>query len=712
MSKKSVALLIVFLLLVGLVPATILAAPPMQGEGTVYTVQKDDWLSRIAEKEYGDPLAYTAIVHYNNLKAAEDESFTIISDPNSIEVGWTIFLPATADAEAFMAEGSGVAMPSAYSEAPMWADMVASGELPPVEERLPAEPLIVQPVDSVGQYSGTWNRAFTGIKDFHAWGRINYEPMLRWPRNPKDSVQPGLAKNWEFSDGGRTLTLTLREGLKWSDGAPFTVDDIIFWWEAIETNTDITAAPHAEWMVNGEPMTLEKVDDLTIKLKFAGPNGLAETTGLAFHGNQWPLGFERFGFFAPHHYLEQYHPAYNADADYILFEEKAFDYNLERPVMTPWQIEEWEAGATELVLKRNPYYWKTDIAGNQLPYFDYVHFDLVEDNEAINLLAIAGDLDMQQRRLDFNKYPVFQENAAAGGYHTALWSSARASWITFFPNQSYTDPAYRELLQNVKFRQALSVAIDRSLINDVTMLGQGEPRTETVVSSSPCFIPELETLNGEYDPASAEALLAEVGLLKSDDGFYTFADGSPLELVIETHFLSGAPLDAIELTAENWNAIGLKTAVETMQRDIFWPRAGANEVMIAVWSTDRGLVPMVDPIYQFPFDERSWMAPAFGTWYKTGGEQGEEPTAEFKASMDLYEEYKITVDSARQVEICKEIVRTASEGHWTIGTIGEDPNLLVVKDKFKNVIEAKDFTADWIIMAPGTQDPSHYYMEQ
>jgi peptide/nickel transport system substrate-binding protein len=106
------------------------------------------------------------------------------------------------------------------------------------------------------------------------------------------------------------------------------------------------------------------------------------------------------------------------------------------------------------------------------------------------------------------------------------------------------------------------------------------------------------------------------------------------------------------------------------------------------------------------------MAPSFGTWYKTNGEQGEEPTPEFKAAMDLYEEYKVTVDPARQVEICKELVRTSTENLWTIGTVGEDPNLVIIKDNFKNVIEARDFTADWIIMAPGTQDPSHYYMAE
>jgi len=537
--------------------------------------------------------------------------------------------------------------------------------------------------------------------------------MLRWPRDPKDPVQPGLAKDWQWSDGGRTLTLFLREGLKWSDGAPFTVDDIIFWWEDIELDENITAAPHAEWVVNGEPMTLEKVDDVTIRLKFAGPNGLAETTGLAFHGNQWPLGFERFGFFAPRHYLEQYHPKYNsALTDYTVFEEMAFDYNVERPVMTPWKLEEWSAGATELVLKRNPYYWKVDVAGNQLPYIDYVHFDLVEDNEAINLLAIAGKLDMQARRIDFQKYPVYQEEGPKNGYHTAIWSSANASTSNFFPNQSYGDPQYRELLQNLKFRQALSLAIDRDLINDVSYLGQAVPRTETVVSSSPCFIPELENYYAEYDPAQAEALLDEIGLAKGSDGFRTFADGSPLELVVETHQLSGAGLDVIELVAENWQAVGLKTAVQTMQRDIYWPRALANEVMIAVWSTDRGLVPMVDPIYQFPFDDRSWMGPAFGVWYKTNGEKGEEPTADFKAAMDLYEEYKTTVEPARQIEICKQLVRNATENLWTIGTVGQDPNLVIIKDNFKNVIESRDFTADWIIMAPGTQDPSHYYFAQ
>lgn len=594
-------------------------------------------------------------------------------------------------------------------EAPMLAELVAAGELPPLEERLPSEPLVVEPVESIGQYGGTWRRAFRGIADFHAFGRMVYEPMLRWPRNPSDPVQPGLAKEWIWNEDGTELTLVLREGLKWSDGAPFTTADITFWWEDIEMNPEITPAPHAEWVVNGEPMTLEVIDDLTIKLHFAGPNGMAETVGLAFHGNQWPLGFERFGFFAPRHYLEQFHPTYNSEyTDYATFEEKADDFNTERPAMTPWVISEFEPGGTEMLATRNPYYWKVDPDGKQLPYIDEIHFELVADNEAINLMALAGDIDMQARGMDFSKVTVFQENAEAGGYQVGMWSNAQASSLSFFINQSYSDPTYRELFQNLDFRIALSHAIDRDLINEIAFLGQATPRTITVVDASPYFQEDIVNLYGEYDPEQAQALLDEIGLPVGADGFRTFEDGTTIDLVIETQD-TGTGLDVIELVAENWNAIGLKTSIRSMTRDIYWPRATGNEVMIATWGTDRGLVPMVDPIYQFPFDERSWMGPSFGIWYKTGGEQGEEPPAHFKEVMDLYDQYRTTVDAEEQLEIGMEIVRLSTERLYTIGTVGMPPALVIAKNNFRNVIMDQSFVSDWIIMAPGTQDPSHYY---
>jgi peptide/nickel transport system substrate-binding protein len=597
-----------------------------------------------------------------------------------------------------------------YGEAPQLAEMVSAGELPAVKERLPENPLVVLPVKDVGEYGGTWYRGWRGINDFHCYGRIVYDPILRWPRDPKDPVQPGLAEAWEWNDDGTELTLYLRKGLKWSDGEPFTVDDITFWWDDIENDPNITSAIHAEWVVNGEPMTLEKIDDTTIKLKFAGPNGLAETVGLAFHGNQWPLGFERFGFFAPRHYLEQYHPKYNADATYEEFEAMAWEYNTERPSMMPWIITEWEEGADHMVATRNPYYWKVDVEGNQLPYIDEVYFFLVQDNTAVNSLALAGELSMQHRGIDLSEYPVYLENAEANDYHMLLWTVAQASYLSFFPNQSYPDPAYRELMQNFKFRQALSQAIDRDTINDIVLLGQGVPRTISVVNDSSLYQADIENVYGEYDVELAKSLLDEIGLPVGADGNRTFADGSPLQLVIETSYTSGTQLDGVELVAENWRAIGLDTKVETMSRDIFWPRAGANEVMISVWSTDRGLVPMIDPIYQFPFDERSWMAPAFGIWYKSQGADGEEPNAELKELMDLYDQYRASIDPDEQLAIAKELVRKTTMGLNVIQTAGMSPGPVVVKNNFHNV--QSEHTSDWLIMTPGTMDPSHFWIEQ
>ncbi len=601
------------------------------------------------------------------------------------------------------------AQDTVYNEAPMLAERVAAGELPPLEERLPVNPAVVSLVEdsTIGVYGGVWHRAWRGVNDFHAFGRIVYDPVLRWPRNPSDPVQPGLADEWSWNDDGTALTLHFREGLRWSDGVLFTVDDVIFWWEAIETDTNITSAIHGEWMVGGEPMQLEKIDDNTITLSFAAPNGLAETVGLAFHGSQWPLGFERFGFYAPKHYLEQFHPAYSATGSYEAFEAAAFDYNVDRPVMTAWKITQYEEGTTLMVAERNPYYYRVDEAGNQLPYIDEVYFHLVDGVPGVNAMGIAGDLSMQARAISLTQYPVYQENAEAGDYHMLLWPQATASNATLWFNQSYGDAQYRELFQNLSFRRAMSHAIDRDTLNQLVFLGQGVPRTETVVPDSPCYVPEIENIHGEYDPELARQLLEEAGLVMGADGFYTFADGSDLLLVVESSDTEATIADSLELISQWWNEVGVRTEVETMTRDVYWPRAGANEVMVATWTTDRGLVPMVDPIYQFPFDERSWMAPAFGTWYKSGGASGEEPTDEFRAVMDLYDQYKLTIDPAQQTSICQEIVRVSTENLWTLGTVGLVPNPVVVRNNFMNV--SPNHTADWIIMTPGTMDPAHFY---
>lgn len=597
-----------------------------------------------------------------------------------------------------------------YTEAPMLAEQVKAGKLPPVEERLPKDPIVLKPIEEIGQYGGTWRIAWKGPSDFHAYGRLNYEAVLRWPRDPKDPIQPGLAYKWEFSTDGKVLTLYFREGLKWSDGVPWTVDDIIFWWEDIENNKELTQAPHMEWVVNGKPMTLEKVNDTTIKLKFDGPNGLALRM-LAFHGNQWPLNFERFGFFAPAHYLKQFHPKYNtALTDYKLFNEKADDLNPERPSMTAWPITQYVAGDAKALATRNPYYWKVDEKGQQLPYIDYIEINLVENNDAVAAKALSCEIDMQARSLDLKKFPLFKENEAKCDYRVFRWPNAQGSVLALWPNQSYAaDDGLRAIFQDKNFRMALSYAINRPEINTVSYLDQGVVRTEMVVPDSAFYVPEAEALYAEYDPAKAGELLDAAGLKMGADGFRTRPDGTPLEITIETE-RTGADLDTIELVAEYWNAVGVKTAVKTMTRDLYWPRATGNEVQISVWSTDRGLEPFVDPIYVFPFDERSWMAPAYGTWYKTGGTQGIKPEGKLAEAQVLFDQFRATTDPDKQLEIGRQLVKMATEEAWTINTVGMVPGVAVVKNNFRNVPE--NYTQDWIIFSPGSLDPSHFFFKK
>ncbi|MEZ4633618.1 MAG: ABC transporter substrate-binding protein [Caldilineaceae bacterium] len=600
-----------------------------------------------------------------------------------------------------------------YNEAPMLKEMVAAGSIPAVEERLPAEPLIVEPYESIGKYGGTWRRAFLGVKDFHAWGRINYDPVLRWAPDFADPIEEGIAKAWEWNDEGTELTLTFREGMKWSDGAPFTVDDILFWWEYIELDTNITPSPHIEWTVDGEPMTLEKIDDYTIKFIFPGPSGIVESMGLAFHGNQWPLGFERFGVFAPKHYLEQFHPALSDEYDdYAVFEEMAFDYNVDRPVVWAWKPVQWDPGGTELVLERNPYYWKVDSAGNQLPYIDRVHMALVENAESVAVMAAAGDIDMQSRHLSLDKLPVLKDNEEAGNFTVSLWANDGASTISLQPNQSYEDPQYRELMQNIDFRRALSRAIDRDLINDIVYLGQATPTNQSVGPGTSWYVPELAMYEAEYSPEASKQILAnEVGLVMGDNGFFTFADGSDLTLVIEMDGGSNEAVDALELIVEQLKEAGLNTTLKAMSRDLYWPRAIGNEVMINVWGTG-SIFPLMNPDNLLAFNEKSFWGPQFGIWYQTNGASGEEPPDSMKKGQEIFNAIMAESDGEKQAELGRELVTNATENLWVINVAGRSPVVVLVKDNFKNVWTGQDYTASWISMTPGNQNPATYYFDE
>jgi peptide/nickel transport system substrate-binding protein len=614
-----------------------------------------------------------------------------------------------APAQAAPTVAPAAAAPNKFAEAPALAQMVKAGQLPPVEQRLPANPQVVQPTQQVGTYGGTWRLAWKGPADFHAYGRENYDEMLRWPRDPKDPIGPGLVETWDFNSDGTQLTLHLRKGLKWSDGQPFSTDDIVFWWNDIALDTNLYPAPPPEWVINGQPMQLEAQGPETITLKFAGPNGMAVRM-LAFHGCQWPLNFERFGFYAPKHYLTQFHPRYNNGAnDYKVFNDKADDLNPDRPSMTAWHVTQYSAGATQLIADRNPYYWRVDPQGNQLPYIDQLRLDLVQNNEAINLKAVNGELDMQFRNIDIAKYSVLQENKAKGDYRVFRWDDANGSPVSFFVNQTIDDPELRPLFQDLRFRQALSYAINRKQINQVSYFGLGKERNGLLIPESQYYTPDIEAMYAEYSVENANQLLDEIGLKKGEDGYRTLPSSNPLELTVETIETSGAAFDAIDLVRKGWDAVGLKVVVKSSDRSVFWTRATGNQVQIAEWGTDRALEPFVDPIYLFPYDERSWMAPQYGIWYSTQGAKGEKPEGPMADAQKLFDQFKATIDTARQVDLGKQISQLAHKNLWTIETVGALPSIPVIKNSMANIPDMA--VTDWIYMSPGNLDPSQFYFK-
>ena len=162
-----------------------------------------------------------------------------------------------------------------YNEAPMLAGLVERGKLPPVWKRLPDSPMVVPVHEEIGRYGGTWRRMMKGISDIHAHTRITYENIVRWAPNPKDGVRPNLAESWEFENNYKLLRLHLRKGLKWSDGHPFTTDDIVFWWEKIANDLDLTPGTPIVWCPGGKPMVVRKIDETTLELHFAQPYALA-----------------------------------------------------------------------------------------------------------------------------------------------------------------------------------------------------------------------------------------------------------------------------------------------------------------------------------------------------------------------------------------------------------------------------------------------------
>ena len=612
--------------------------------------------------------------------------------------------------------GKAEPLPAVFYEAPMLAEQVARGELPPVASRLPEYPLVVVPLEEIGQYGGTWLRMMKGTSDFHAYGRCVYEQMLRWAPNPKDGIVPGLVKTWAFSDSGKALTLHLRRGLKWSDGHPFSTDDVVFWWEKIAQDPNLTPGIPREWSPGGVPMALTRVDSLTLVLRFAKPYPMA-LQYLAFKGHQWPLVFERAGFFAPRHYLEKYLPRGDLEnlenltmASYARFEEKANDFDAERPVMSAWKVVEWRPG-DHLTAERNPYYWKVDPAGNQLPYLDRIEVEIFLNQEMLNFRAVSGVLQMQLRHFSVQDVDLLREFAAKRGYRLIHYESTSRDAVML--NLQYPgDPAIAVAFSDARFRAALSLAIDRDMICKLCFRGLASPGSVGLFPSSPDYV-EVQNLpdHWSYAPERARTLLDEMGLSQRDaDGYRLGSDGQTLSLIIETSSTIRSSMDMLEIVRSNWEAIGIKTTLKPEERTLYFQRVTKNgEHMIGHWGYEC-VFPMVSSHRWFGTNLWDEWAHHWAEWYLTDGEKGVEPPPEVKRLQHIEEHLQITVDPEKRRRLWAEVIRSHAENMWIIPLTERSIGIGVLADNFRNVPERA--TASWIVMTPGNLNPETFFIKK
>jgi peptide/nickel transport system substrate-binding protein len=584
-------------------------------------------------------------------------------------------------------------VPKTFREAPEFAKLVSEGSLPPVAERVGSEPLVLKPVREIGKYGGQIRRGFVGQGDFQNAVRFCSGPdsLLYWDYR-FEKIVPNIARAFEMSDEDKILTVHLRKGMRWSDGEPFTADDIVFWRDEIARTPELGSGS-SSLEIGGEEVTVEKVDDLTVRFVSKVPNptlperlaGWGDLSGMAGNGH---LGG---GGFMPKHYLSQFHPEYTpmdtldkaaTDAGFegwaTYFRNQAsWHLNPNLPVVTPWMVTRpisdppWEFGP-------NPYSIWVDNEGNQLPYIGKITMGNVENSEVLVLRATAGEYDMQDRHLSVTNLPVLIENEERSSYtiHRAPYTEVDCGIRV---NLAYeTDKEVGELIRTVEFRRALSLGIDRDQINEAFFLGTGTPTATTAVEGS-IYDPGAEWRNkwAEHDPAQANALLDEIGLTEKDgSGYRLRKDGQGrirLEYQAFPNFADFAGIG--EMVKRQWQTIGIDVEVESVEANLLVERATANQLMLsgqAVGTDDPFLkgdtfLPTVTNNYP------GMIGIPYAKWFASKGQEGTEPPASLKLlkdAMALYEEGLTEVDDAKRVEIGKELYKMHADQVWSIGVVG------------------------------------------
>src|SRR5690606_2630678 len=331
---------------------------------------------------------------------------------------------------------------------------------------------------------------------------------------------------------------------------------------------------------------------------------------------------------------------------------------------------------------RNPYYHRVDKDGNQLPYVDQVVMT-VADGKIIPAKTQAGEANLQARGIGFSDITVLKKGEAQAGYKTLLWPISKGAQISLLPNLTVKDPVWRQLMRDSRFRHALSLGIDREMINKVLYLGFAKASNDTVLPMSPLYRPEYRTAWATYDPEKANALLDEIGLTqRRSDGIRLLPDGRPLEIIVETAGEEKEQEDALQLVAETWKEIGVKLFAKPSQRDAIRDRAMSGDLVMSVWSGFENGVPTSEmPPEDFAptrGDFLSW--PAWGDHYETDGKTGEKPDwPPAVRLLDLYEAWRASASREERQAVWEEMLQIHADETIHVGLVSEVRQPVVVK---------------------------------
>lgn len=588
-------------------------------------------------------------------------------------------------------------------EVPSLADQVKAGTLPPIDKRVPQTPSVVKQfagADGIGRMGGEVNMLIANARDTRLMTIYANARLIVYDGNFK--LHPDILESYDVRDG-REFTLKLRAGHKWSDGQPFTTEDFRYFWEDIANNKELSPrGPAVELLVEGKPPKVDIIDERTIRYTWDKPNPYF----IESQARAAPLFIYR-----PAHYLKKVHARYTSAEDIAKTSKgspqswvqihRRIDVmyandNPDLPTLNPWRLVT-APPAQRFVFARNPYYYRIDEKGQQLPYFDRVIFTLVAAN-LVPAKAGLGEADLQSRYINMRDYTFLRKSAKTSNVDVRLWESGSGSQIALYPNLNARDDSWRKLMRDVRFRRALSLAVDRGELNQVVYIGLAKPSNNTIMPRSELFKPEYASRWANYDVKLANRLLDEAGLTRrNDQGVRLLPDGQPAIIVVEIASEETEDADAMSLIADQWKKIGIRMLTKPQSVNNFRLRNTSGEATMVAYAGVTTAVPTLNtsPREFAPTMQGGLQWPKWGLYYETSGKQGEKcDMPEAQQLLDQLRIWEETSDDKVRREAWTKILEITAEQVFSIGTVNGIMQPIVVGPKVRNVPKEGYFAWD------------------